>query len=149
MLTILNSFIINFNRILYIIFKLNSNSNLIMLEIKKNKVGRDIILPSDSLSLLKNFIFKRKIRIKEFFKDFDPLNKSVISIDRFKTILNCFDIFLNEKDLNSITEKYKIDKNNVNYMNFVNEINEMYYNPEVLSKIREKCTNKIVFTKIE
>ena len=49
----------------------------------------------------------KKLRIKEYFKDFDNLRKGTVSETQFRRILDMTTIALNDLEFNSLLEKYK------------------------------------------
>jgi len=49
----------------------------------------------------------RQIRIKEFFKDYDPLRKGVVTENQFKRILNINNFNLVPVEIESLLTKYK------------------------------------------
>jgi hypothetical protein len=52
----------------------------------------------------------KRIRIREFFKDYDPLRKGVVTQTQFKRLLLNNRLALGEKELNILIENYKVDK---------------------------------------
>ena len=78
-------------------------------------IGHKIFYPKDYQTIfLKNLVINGiDLRIK--FADFDPLNKSRVTVNQFKGVLNSLKFQLTESELNQICLHYMIDGEFVNY----------------------------------
>ena len=76
-------------------------------------LGSDIVkLPTsppkeDLMTRLKSEVYKRRIRVKEFFYDFDRLRKGTINEDKFRSALSMLNIFMTELDIKDLITRYK------------------------------------------
>jgi Ca2+-binding EF-hand superfamily protein len=71
----------------------------------------------------------KRIRTKEFFKDYDPLRKGTISESQFKRVLHVSNINISQKAIDAIIAKYKVDNipnGNVHYANFGENIDTIF-----------------------
>lgn len=71
----------------------------------------------------------KRIRINEFFKDFDTLRKGTVTVEQFKRILCLSTIEVNEKDLNLILKHYKVDQLQnglLEYKKFCDDVNLIF-----------------------
>ena len=73
----------------------------------------------------------KKLRIKEFFKDFDNLRKGTVSETQFRRILDMTTIALNDQEFNSLLNKYKQPNGLVNYKDFVDNIDRVFTTPGI------------------
>ena len=48
----------------------------------------------------------KRIRIEEFFKDFDKLRKGKVTVPQFKSILSMLNFNLTEEEFEALKEKY-------------------------------------------
>jgi len=61
-------------------------------------------------------VVMKKIRIKEFFKDFDGLRKGTVTESQFRRILDMTNIPLNNTEFDNLIIKYKTpDKYEIDY----------------------------------
>ena len=69
-----------------------------------------------------------RVRIEEFFKDFDKLRKGKVTINQFKSILSILNFSLSDVEFDSISFRYKTnDPDNLfNYFDFVKNINSAF-----------------------
>jgi len=69
----------------------------------------------------------KRIRIEEFFKDFDKLRKGKVTIPQFKSILSSMLKFqLTEDEFDSIAEKYRTSDDLFSYVDFCHTINAAF-----------------------
>jgi Ca2+-binding EF-hand superfamily protein len=71
----------------------------------------------------------KRLRTREFFKDYDPLRKGTISESQFKRVLHVSNINLSEKEIECIITKYKVDNipnGMVHYANFCENIDRIF-----------------------
>lgn len=59
------------------------------------------------MTRLKSEVYKRRIRVKEFFFDFDRLRKGTITEDKFRSALSMLNIFMTEQDISELITRYK------------------------------------------
>ena len=65
----------------------------------------------------------RRVRIEEFFKDFDKLRKGKVTPNQMKSILSAQKFDLTDDEFQSLIEKYRTDDNMFHYADFCNNIN--------------------------
>jgi Ca2+-binding EF-hand superfamily protein len=68
----------------------------------------------------------KRIRINEFFKDFDKLRKGKVTAAQFKAILSTLSISLTDEEYQTLTERYQTDDNMVNYQAFCDSIDSIF-----------------------
>jgi len=74
-------------------------------------------------------VVMKQIRIREFFKDFDPLKKGVVTESQFQRVLKQSGIEIGEKDLVILVSEYKVDNipnGYVRYSDFCENIDEVF-----------------------
>jgi hypothetical protein len=67
----------------------------------------------------------KRVRIEEFFKDFDKLRKGKVTITQFKTVLSMLNFNLTEEEFDSLAKKYNAD-GMFNYAQFTYVINSAF-----------------------
>lgn len=68
----------------------------------------------------------KRVRIEEFFRDFDKLRKGKVTIPQFKSILSMMNYNLTEEEFDSLAEKYRTPDNMFNYFDFCDTINNAF-----------------------
>lgn len=70
----------------------------------------------------------KRVRIEEFFRDFDKLRKGKVTIPQFKQILSMLNFNFTEEEFNSLVLKYKTmdPEGTFNYFAFCDFINEAF-----------------------
>lgn len=73
----------------------------------------------------------KRIRIKEFFLDFDNLRKNIVTGDQFKRILANLGITLSENEFNEINNVYNVDgvisrEKRIKWMDFCEDIDTVF-----------------------
>lgn len=68
----------------------------------------------------------KRVRIEEFFKDFDKLRKGKVTVPQFKSILSMLNFYLTEEEFESLALKYNSDDNMFKYSEFCNLINSAF-----------------------
>ena len=48
----------------------------------------------------------KRVRIEEFFKDFDKLRKGKVTVNQFKSILSMLNFYLTEEEFQTLADKY-------------------------------------------
>jgi len=89
---------------------------------------------SDTLEVEKKIqaeVVMKKLRIKEFFKDFDNLRKGTVTETQFRRILDMTNIPLNNTEFNALLTKYKQPDGLVNYKEFVDNIDRVFTTPGI------------------
>ena len=81
--------------------------------------------PSDVEERLRALVVMKRVRVEEFFKDFDKLRKGKVTINQFKSILSMLNFNLTDTEFDSLAFKYKTnDPDNLfNYFDFCHNIN--------------------------
>lgn len=73
----------------------------------------------------------RRIRIREFFLDFDGLRKNIVTGQQFKRILSNLNIYLTDAEFEEILKIYNVDGVNtreqrIKWMNFCEDVDEIF-----------------------
>ena len=70
----------------------------------------------------------KRIRIEEFFRDYDKLRKGKVTIPQFKGILSMMNFSLTELEFDTLAERYRTDDpdNKFNYFAFCDSINSIF-----------------------
>lgn len=65
------------------------------------------------------------MRVEEYFKDFDPLRKGTVTINKFRGVISELNIDLEENYLRLLENAYLCDEDpsKVNYARFLSDIN--------------------------
>lgn len=53
-------------------------------------------------------VFKRQIRMKDFFFDFDRLRKGFVTEDKFRSALSMLHMHMTEKDIQELIRRYQV-----------------------------------------
>lgn len=53
----------------------------------------------------------KRVRIEEFFRDFDKLRKGKVTVPQFKSILSMLKFNLTDKEFDSLADKYRTSDN--------------------------------------
>lgn len=89
---------------------------------------------SDTLEVEKKIqaeVVMKKLRIKEFFKDFDGLRKGTVTESQFRRILDMTNIPLNDTEYKALLNKYSQPVGLVNYKAFVDNIDKVFTTPGI------------------
>lgn len=71
----------------------------------------------------------KRVRIEEFFFDFDKLRRGKVTKNQFESILSMLNFNLTKEEFNQLTEKYKTPNDAeymVNYKDFSATINSAF-----------------------
>jgi len=71
----------------------------------------------------------KRVRIEEFFFDFDKLRRGKVTKNQFESILSMLNFNLSKDEFNQLTEKYKTPNDAeymVNYKDFIATINSAF-----------------------
>jgi len=84
--------------------------------------------PSDIEERLQALVVMKRVRIEEFFFDFDKLRKGKVTKNQFESILSMLNISLTFEELNSLFQKYKTNDPQLtfNYHDFCKSINSAF-----------------------
>jgi len=84
--------------------------------------------PSDAEERIRATVVMKRIRIEEFFLDFDKLRKGRVTKTQFKAILTQLGLTLTDNEFEAIAVKYQTDdpEKFVNYKAFVASINKAF-----------------------
>lgn len=85
------------------------------------------------LDEIKNIIKINRLRVDEYFKDYDPLRKGIIPTNKFRGVISEMNIFLDEKQLEILEKNYimKDDPAKLNYSKFVEDVYVVFTVPEL------------------
>lgn len=84
--------------------------------------------PDDLMRGFAKHVREGRIRIKEFFKQHDPLNKGIVLREKFEGTLTLFGFLFLESDLDNLAERYKVVLDSTDYARyseFVRDIEEL------------------------
>jgi len=84
--------------------------------------------PNDIESRLQHHVVMKRVRIEEFFNDFDKLRKGKVTKNQFQSILSMLNFNLTKQEFDSLALKYKTDDPEYmfNYVNFCANINAAF-----------------------
>jgi Ca2+-binding EF-hand superfamily protein len=69
----------------------------------------------------------KRVRVNEFFKDFDKLRKGRVTKTQFKSVLSTLSFTLTDEEYQTLIERYSCDDPNmVNYAAFVDSIDSIF-----------------------
>jgi Ca2+-binding EF-hand superfamily protein len=68
----------------------------------------------------------KRVRIEEFFKDFDKLRKGKVTVPQFKSILSMLNFYLTEDEFDALASKYRSTDNMFIYSDFCAYINSAF-----------------------
>lgn len=73
---------------------------------KRVEIGNN---PNDIEKRLQHHVVMKRVRIEEFFNDFDKLRKGKVTKRQFESILSNLNFNLTQEEFNSLAQKYKTD----------------------------------------
>jgi Ca2+-binding EF-hand superfamily protein len=73
-----------------------------------NVTKTNINVNTDIELLIKAEVFKKQIRIKDFFVDFDRLRRGVVTEDKFRTALSNLNMHMKESDISELVTRYVV-----------------------------------------
>ena len=65
--------------------------------------------PNDVEQRLQALVVMKRVRIEEFFRDFDKLRKGKVTVPQFRTVLSMLNFPLTEAEFASLAQRYNID----------------------------------------
>ena len=70
----------------------------------------------------------KRVRIEEFFRDFDKLRKGKVTIPQFKQVLSILNFNLTEQEFDSLADRYRTSdpEGTFNYFAFCKYINSAF-----------------------
>ena len=81
--------------------------------------------PSDVEQRLQALVVMKRVRIEEFFRDFDKLRKGRVTVPQFRSVLSMLNFPLTEAEFTSLAHKYAAD-NMFNHSSFCATINQAF-----------------------
>lgn len=84
--------------------------------------------PSDAEDRIRAHVVMKRVRIEEFFRDFDKLRKGRVTRAQFKQILSSMNFTLTDNEFNAVADKYVTSdaERFFNYVDFVASINKVF-----------------------
>lgn len=95
--------------------------------------------PNDVEERIQTQVLMKRIRIGEFFRDYDKLRKGKVTGNQFTTVLSMLNFKLTDEEYDFLMEKYKTDDGLVNYSAFVESIDSAF----TIKGIDKKPTVKV------
>jgi Ca2+-binding EF-hand superfamily protein len=73
-------------------------------------------------------VVMKRVRVEEFFRDFDKLRKGKVTISQFKQILSMLNFNLTEEEFNSLADRYRTQdpEGTFNYFAFCGSVNQAF-----------------------
>ena len=68
----------------------------------------------------------KRVRIEEFFKDFDKLRKGKVTVNQFKSILSMLNFYLTEDEFQALADKYESSDKMFLYNEFCSLVNSAF-----------------------
>eukprot|EP00003_Mantamonas_plastica_P018166 TRINITY_DN297_c0_g2_i5.p1 TRINITY_DN297_c0_g2~~TRINITY_DN297_c0_g2_i5.p1 ORF type:complete len:764 (+),score=292.56 TRINITY_DN297_c0_g2_i5:51-2342(+) len=91
--------------------------------------------------VIREIIIKNKLRLEEYFRDFDNLRLGTVGQSQLGTVLGTCKIQLTGNQLELLQEKYKDQWGRFKYKEFTKNLNQVFETPR-LSKTLDKSTKK-------
>uniref|UniRef100_A0A7S3KPW0 EF-hand domain-containing protein n=1 Tax=Euplotes crassus TaxID=5936 RepID=A0A7S3KPW0_EUPCR len=82
--------------------------------------------PNDCEERIQNQVVIKRVRIGEFFRDYDKLRKGEVTANQFTSVMRMLDFNLSNEEFDFLTEKYKTDTGMVKYRDFVENIDQIF-----------------------
>lgn len=82
--------------------------------------------PTDVENRLRAHVVMKRVRVNEFFRDFDKLRKGKVTESQFKAILSTLNFILTEEEFQQLIDKYQTPDNMVQYTAFVDSIDQAF-----------------------
>jgi Ca2+-binding EF-hand superfamily protein len=82
--------------------------------------------PNDVEDRIQNQVVIKRLRIGEFFRDYDKLRKGKVTPNQFTSVLCMLNFNLTDDEYDHLIEKYKTDDNMVKYSDFVENIDSAF-----------------------
>lgn len=84
--------------------------------------------PNDVEDRIRSVVVMKRIRIEEFFRDFDKLRKGRITRSELKRILSVLNFTFEDVEFEALCDKYKTQDAEVffNYVDFAASINKVF-----------------------
>jgi Ca2+-binding EF-hand superfamily protein len=84
--------------------------------------------PNDVEDRIRSIVVMKRVRIEEFFIDFDKLRKGRVTRRQFKSILSNMNFALTDDEFEALADKYKTNDPEVffNYVDFTHSINKAF-----------------------
>jgi Ca2+-binding EF-hand superfamily protein len=113
--------------------------------VQQRRFGPQDVEWADIRNRLSAFVYRRRIRIHEFFEGFDPLRHGQVSTQKFRTVCGQADLPLTEAQIQVILGRFAVeDKPDMfNYREFCEQVNELF-GPTELNRtpLRPRVTRK-------
>lgn len=99
-------------------------------------ISKDVSKITDKIARI---CIEQSVRPKLFFQDYDKYRRGSVHPSKFVTALDNIKVSLDISDINALKEKYYIDDENINYVDFVNDLDEQYvkikpdFDPRIIS----------------
>ena len=90
---------------------------------KRIEISND---PNDVEVRLRAAVVMKRVRIEEFFYDFDKLRKGKVFKGQFQSILSMLNFNLTQEEFDSLAARYQTDDNMFNYKDFCANINSAF-----------------------
>lgn len=90
---------------------------------KRIEISND---PNDVEVRLQAAVVMKRVRIEEFFYDFDKLRKGKVFKGQFQSILSMLNFNLTQEEFDSLAARYQTDDNMFNYKDFCANINSAF-----------------------
>ncbi|CAD8206649.1 unnamed protein product [Paramecium pentaurelia] len=100
--------------------------------------GQSIIgtyVQQDIETRLQQDVYKKQIRVREFFTDFDRLRKGWVTEDKFRSALSMINFHFTKDDIEEIIRRYKLNDGLVQYTTFCNKLEEQFLNNEAKAQV--------------
>lgn len=82
--------------------------------------------PNDIEVRLQATVVMKRVRIEEFFYDFDKLRKGKVTRPQFMSILSMLNFNLTKEEFESLADRYPTDDSQFNYKDFCANINSAF-----------------------
>lgn len=88
----------------------------------------EVVNPVELIARLKADVFRGRVRLREFFKDFDPLRAGVVTEAKFRTALDNSGLALNDPELVALSKYFadSTDPKRVRYEDLLDQIDIVF-----------------------
>ena len=90
----------------------------------------EVVIAREVIARFKQFARGTRLDIKQFFKDWDRLNRNKVTPKQFRQVLATVNFLLSEPEFKAIVKYYRSDEDgDIKYVDFINETSPNTYEP--------------------
>ncbi|KAL7752995.1 hypothetical protein RI367_001446 [Sorochytrium milnesiophthora] len=96
--------------------------------------------PSDAQRKLMKHVYKRRLRLIDFFRDYDKHNHGVVTEAQFKAGLKLTELPLTLAEIQSVAQSYQLADGRIGYRDFCKDVEQVFTSDEVEKDPTSKAT---------